>query len=156
LKLLLSIFGLLLKFLIGAAIITYLENLPYLESLYVSIVTNGAGNNLQPKSQPQKIFQIFFLPIGTMITAASLGSFADIFIQRAQIKAAQQILRNKFTEETILDMDADGDGKVNEQEYVEAMVIKLGKISKQELNDIKQRFKDLDTDKSGWLDAGDL
>jgi len=91
-----------------------------------------------------------------MITAASLGSIADVFIHRAQIKAAQQILRNKFTEETILDMDADGDGKVNEQEYVEAMVIKLGKISKQELNDIKQRFKDLDTDKSGWLDAGDF
>ena len=40
----------------------------------------------------------------------------------------------------VVKMDADGDGKITEQEFVEHMIRRLGIASKQELEDIKAKW----------------
>ncbi len=63
-----------------------------------------------------------------------------------------------FDDQTIIDMflefDKDGDRKVTKKEYMTA----LGKLPPSRLDEAKLRkaFKDLDTDNSGTLDAGEI
>ena len=53
-------------------------------------------------------------------------------------------------------MDTDDDGKITREEYVQFMLIQMGKVGENELEELHQQFKRLDVTQSGYLDNDDL
>ena len=53
-------------------------------------------------------------------------------------------------------MDSDGDGKITREEYVQFMLIQMGKVGEREFDELHQQFKRLDVTQSGYLDNEDL
>eukprot|EP00392_Amoebophrya_sp_AT5.2_P019214 g19962.t1 len=61
-----------------------------------------------------------------------------------------------FTLEQALGMDQDGDKKVDKFEFATGCLLASGKLSETELRQIMNRFRQLDTDRSGLLTIDDL
>ena len=90
------------------------------------------------------------------MVAAALGTFADVFIERQQEKMAQRILKAEFNLEAILAMDTDGDASIDLAEFMEYMLVKMGKCTKIDIEKVKAQFRELDVDGSGALDQEDI
>jgi Ca2+-binding EF-hand superfamily protein len=64
----------------------------------------------------------------------------------------ERFLEKDFTFDIMEMMDTNNDGRVDINEFVESMVVEMGRISVEELDRIKQRFKQLDTLGEGYLE----
>jgi Ca2+-binding EF-hand superfamily protein len=82
--------------------------------------------------------------------------FVNIWIDRQAAKRKQELLSLKLSVRKLEDLDADGDGKVSRLEFFHFMLDQLGKVSKEEINEINAKFEELDRDGSGFLDQEDL
>lgn len=58
--------------------------------------------------------------------------------------------------EAILAMDTDGDASIDMGEFLEYMLVNMGKVSKIDVERVKAQFRELDVDGSGALDAEDI
>jgi len=142
---------------LGTLVHHLIEGNDFITSIYWSTVTcSSVGYGDVPLSEGSQYFAIFYMLTGTIVTASSLGELADVFIERGKREKHRKILREKLTTTSITDFDGDGDGQVSEQEFLEAMLVKLGKVTKADINEIKDQFKKLDVDGSGFLDEKDL
>ncbi|KAF1788399.1 EF-Hand 1, calcium-binding site [Phytophthora cactorum] len=83
----------------------------------------------------------------------------------AQLKAGRSwiasttlwsVMKTKISMKELLDMDADGDGKVSQLEYLCYMLVKLNKADQDDIDGIIAQFHKLDRDGSGELDRDDL
>jgi Ca2+-binding EF-hand superfamily protein len=69
---------------------------------------------------------------------------------------ARRILKADLNIEAILAMDADGNGSIDLAEFLEFMLVKMGKCSQFDIDKIKRQFNELDIDGSGTLDHNDI
>ena len=129
-----------------------------LDSLYYAVVvssTVGLGDVVSDSSWG-KVFSIVLMLTGSAIVATSLTSIADLFIQNTQRRMAERILRANLLPESLSAMDFDCSGSVSEQEFMEFMLVHMGLVAASDIQLIRQRFRDLDRDHSGALEAADL
>jgi Ca2+-binding EF-hand superfamily protein len=68
----------------------------------------------------------------------------------------EQKLRQDLRFEHLRVMDADGDGLVTREEYVNFMLLEMGVVSEEDLAALHQQFVSLDVSGSGYLDKEDL
>lgn len=137
---------------IGAGLIVgAIEGWPILDCFYYSIitVTTVGFGDLSPKSEGARIFAIFFLPLAVVSVAHGVGSVLEEISKR-------KVLKTKISMKELLDMDANGDGKVSQLEYLSYMLVKLNKADQDDIDGILAQFRKLDRDGSGELDHEDL
>lgn len=137
---------------IGAGLIVGgIEGWPALDCFYYSIitVTTVGFGDLSPKSEGARIFAIFFLPLSVVSVAHGVGSVLEEISKR-------KVLKTKISMKELLDMDANGDGKVSQLEYLSYMLVKLNKADQDDIDGILAQFRKLDRDGSGELDRDDL
>merc|ERR1712137_373069 len=120
-----------------------------------TVTTVGYGSPLI-QNDATKAFAIPYILVSTLLVAAALGTFADVFIERQQERMAERILKADFDLEAILAMDTDGDASIDMAEFLEYMLVKMGKVSKIDIEKVKSQFRELDVDNSGALDAEDI
>ena len=77
-------------------------------------------------------------------------------MERRQEKIAERILKAEFDLEAILAMDTDGDQQIDMAEFMEFMLVKMGKVSSIDMERVKNQFRELDADGSGVLDNNDI
>ena len=53
-------------------------------------------------------------------------------------------------------MDADGNQEIDLAEFLEYMLVNMGKVSQMDITKIKNQFHELDVDGSGVLDRDDI
>ena len=75
---------------------------------------------------------------------------------RRQERLANKILKADFDIESIIAMDKDGSGGIDLAEFLEYMLVKMGKAAQSDIDKIKKQFKELDADGSGVLDQSDI
>ncbi|KUF88971.1 hypothetical protein AM588_10003984 [Phytophthora nicotianae] len=132
-------------------IVGAIEGWPVLDCFYytlITITTIGFGD-LSPKSESARIFAIFYLPLAVVTVAHGIGSILNEI-------SARSVMKTKISMKELLDMDADGDGKVSQLEYLCYMLVKLNKVDQDDLDGIIAQFHKLDRDGSGELDRDDL
>ena len=94
------------------------------------------------------------MSVGLM--ALIIGDLTVLLTKRRVEMAQQQVINQQITLDKFKEMDIDESGEVDLMEFVEFMLISLGKVDRELLEQIKSRFKKLDVDKSGNLTKEDL
>ncbi|KAG7391491.1 Potassium channel [Phytophthora pseudosyringae] len=136
---------------LAGLIVGTIEGWPVLDCFYytlVTITTVGFGD-LSPKSQGARVYAIFYLPLAVVTVAHGVGSILNEL-------SARSVMKTKISMKELLDMDADGDGKVSQLEYLSYMLVKLNKADQDDIDGIIAQFHKLDRDGSGELDRDDL
>ena len=77
-------------------------------------------------------------------------------IARRQKKVLQEQLDTGLSMDMLREMDANSDGQVSREEYVNFMLQEMGLVTKDDLDELQGQFKRLDVTKSGYLDQNDL
>merc|ERR1712137_1061858 len=157
---LLGAIGILIIFIGGGALAFYfLDEMDDVTDAFFltvqTVTTVGYGSPLI-KNGATRGFATPYILFGTLLVAAALGTFADVFIERQQEKMAKRILTAEFNLEAILAMDQDGDASIDMAEFMEYMLVRMGKCSKIDIEKVKNQFRELDVDNSGALDAEDI
>ncbi|KAE8911569.1 hypothetical protein PF005_g14917 [Phytophthora fragariae] len=136
---------------LAGLIVGAIEGWPVLDCFYytlITITTVGFGD-LSPTSKSARIYAIFYLPLAVVTVAHGIGSILNEL-------SARSVMKTKISMKELLDMDADGDGKVSQLEYLCYMLVKLNKADQDDIDGIIAQFHKLDRDGSGELDHDDL
>eukprot|EP01127_Copromyxa_protea_P000732 TRINITY_DN1063_c0_g1_i2.p1 TRINITY_DN1063_c0_g1~~TRINITY_DN1063_c0_g1_i2.p1 ORF type:complete len:481 (-),score=64.69 TRINITY_DN1063_c0_g1_i2:345-1787(-) len=142
----------------GAISATYAFEIDFVSGLYFAVVictTVGYGD-IKPVSAQEKVFFSFYALLATCVTTACLGAAAEMFMEHQQKKIANKILNTVMTIDNFAFMDQTGDGKVSEQEFLEAMLVALGKVRAEDIEQIKRRFNQLDYWNDGLVDPASM
>jgi hypothetical protein len=121
----------------------------------MSASTTGFGD-YTPKTQADKLYCIFFLPLAVAVFGEVLGRIANIYIQRKARQKEQQHLRRAITMCDLRRMDANQDGSVDMEEFLCFMLVALQKVDKETIDDLKDAFYGLDKNGNGQIDKEDL
>ena len=114
----------------------------------ITVTTIGFGD-FSPHSMHGRILAIFYLPVAVISVANAIGNIAELIVNR-------NVVREPISIKELIQMDVDGDGKVSQVEYLSYMLIKLGKVNQDEIDQILAQFNKIDADNSGYLDRNDL
>ena len=133
----------------------------FIDALYFAIITSttiGYGDE-SPATNGGKIFALFYLPLTTVVLCGFVGEIANIPFERAAAKW-EATVRSQFgseltSSELRMLCKVDGDTCTFEQ-YVLAMLVKLGKIDQDDIDACREHFDLLDKDGDGSLTVEDL
>jgi hypothetical protein len=117
--------------------------------------TIGFGD-LAPRTRAARLFCVFYLPLAVASVGEAISRLALSRLRQRQRGLYEQQLRRDLTLEHLRVMDADGDGLVTREEYVNFMLLEMGVVSEDDLASLYQQFVSLDVTGSGYLDKEDL
>lgn len=131
--------------------IGYMEEWSVIDSLYATVITVstiGFGD-FSPQTQIGRALCIIYLPLAVISVGNAIGHVAELIVKR-------KVVSDTISMKELIEMDLDGDGRVSQVEYLGYILVKLGKVDKDDILEIMQHFKKLDVDHSGSLDKEDL
>ena len=120
-----------------------------------SASTIGLGD-FSPVTKVGRLAAVIFIPLSVAAAGEILASIGMTFVARRQKKMFDSQLNSGLTMDVIKEMDVNGDGRVAREEYVAYMLMEMGLVSRDELEELWDQFKRLDVTKSGYLDHEDL
>lgn len=142
----LSAHGVLFFLAIGTLFFSLNENWSSLDALYfsaVSLTTVGYGD-LRLHHRSSRLFSIFYLLFGTLMTAFFLGSIAELFMARNQRMRTLHLLYDEATNRELWRTKMKtGSGNVTETDYMEYMLVASGRVDRHTIQEIKYRYKQL-------------
>jgi hypothetical protein len=121
----------------------------------VSLTSVGYGD-FSASSQPARAFTIFWLLFGTLLTAKAWGALAQSFLKHMQDKLNRKNLHVTFDAKSVMKLDDDASGEVNQLEFIAHMLVKTHVVDQAMLMDIRKKFKELDESGDGFITAEDL
>mmetsp|Transcript_5303 Transcript_5303/g.7503 ORF Transcript_5303/g.7503 Transcript_5303/m.7503 type:complete len:350 (+) Transcript_5303:622-1671(+) len=141
-----------------ALIIGYTENWSIITSLYWSVITSttiGFGD-LYPQSEYTELVCIFFLPLAVAVFGEILGRIASLAIERRADALEHEFMNRELTMKDLVEMDGDKDGKVHRGEFVVYMLLTMGKVELEDVEELRAAFARLDADGNGTLERSDI
>lgn len=109
-----------------------------------------------PQTPAAKLWAVAYIPLSVAAVGELLSSVAVSLTKRKQREVYEKQLEKDLTIEHLHAMDTDGDGKITREEYVDFMLVEMGVVSKEELDELYRQFDRLDVTRSGYLDNDDL
>ena len=103
-----------------------------------------------------RLFCIFYIPVSVGLIAGIFGRLIEVYLKGRAKEAEDEFLSRQINLDDFIDMDVDGDGKVTREEFMQFMLICMGKVSKEDLDKLSDLFQKLDLDNNGHLDQEDL
>jgi Ion channel/EF-hand domain pair len=121
----------------------------------MSASTTGFGD-YTPKTQGDKLYCIFFLPLSVAVFGNVLGRIASIYIRRKARDAEHRFLHKSVTRCDLRRMDSNHDGQVDLCDFLSFMLVALQKVDKESIDELKTIFQSLDKNGNGTLEKEDL
>jgi len=129
------------------------------DGIYFAIITAttvGYGD-IAPSTPFGRMMACGYIPVCLAIFTTCLGTIADVYFRLMALNSDSAHLDGlDLTLSELTAMDEDGDGKVSEFEFTKFMLLAMGKLDKEMLDQIDDEFKKLDADGSGYLDMADI
>lgn len=139
-------------------IIGHFEDWDIMESLYYAYITAttiGYGD-YSPKTEGMRVVALFFIPLSVGIVGELVGAIGGAFIEVETDAAEDEFLDRDITLEDLDHIDNDNDEVVTKIEFLTFMLTAMKKVDAEEIEEIMEKFNELDNDDSGTLDKKDL
>lgn len=121
----------------------------------MSASTTGYGDYV-PKTNSDKIYCIFFLPLSVAVFGEVLGRIATLYISRRNRELEYSHLHRTVTLCDLKRMDANNDGMVDREEFLIFLLVALQKVDEEFIDELKAIFVALDRNGNGKLEKDDL
>lgn len=144
--------------LIIACIMMQTEGWTISSSIYwtiISATTIGFGD-ITPDSTITKIGCIIFLPLVVAVMGEFLTHIAGVYLNRQNHNSEMEFMSRCLTMQDLKNMDLTHDGRVSEHEFLVCMLMTLHKVKMEDIQEIEDLFRKLDTDGNGYLEPRDL
>lgn len=135
----------------------------YISGLYFTVSSFATcGSHGLPHDTPGWIKCIagVFVATGSPLMGMVMGSVATGMVASAREKKAQKVITSKLSsveQETFEEIELfDHDGKLNREEYLLLTLLRLKVVDMGLVNEIYNRFDQLDVDKEGLISYADL
>lgn len=148
----------LLVVLAGGLILGKLEGWNTADSLYYALITAstiGLGD-FAPTTRAGRMVSVLFIPLTVAAAGEILASAGLFLLEHRQKRIFDAQLAKGLTMDHLKTMDRDHDGKVRREEYTIFMLMQMGLVSENEVNDLSDQFDRLDVTESGYLNQEDL
>mmetsp|Transcript_18878 Transcript_18878/g.31213 ORF Transcript_18878/g.31213 Transcript_18878/m.31213 type:complete len:366 (-) Transcript_18878:314-1411(-) len=144
--------------LLGICYGTLVEGWTVVESLYFATVTAstvGYGD-FSPSEQWSRLLCVLLLPLAVTIFCEVLGRIAGVYLDYKIELQEEQFLHRQLTLSDLNSMDTDHDGNVNWGEFLVFMLSAMQKVDKEDIDQLRQVFEELDKSGTGQLDKNDI
>ncbi|GKY91610.1 hypothetical protein MPSEU_000132900 [Mayamaea pseudoterrestris] len=148
----LTVFGIIMSF------DPALRSMPHVDVPYfiaLSAATCGYGD-LVPVSQWGRFATSIFIPLIVATTAQWMKFIAKHIIDKRSKKFRRAMASRELSYEDLQLMDDDGDGNVTRAEFLEFMLLAMGKVDKKLIEELRKHFARIDTDNNGCLCKSEL
>jgi Ca2+-binding EF-hand superfamily protein len=102
------------------------------------------------------LYAVLFIPLSVAAMGELLSGIAMALVQRRQRDLYERYLQQELTIEHLKVMDFDKNGQISREEYVQFMLLEMGRVTRQEIDELYMQFDRLDVTASGYLDNADL
>jgi hypothetical protein len=143
---------------LGVIVSMAIEKWSIVDAVYfvcVSATTVGYGD-LVPTSDGMKFFSIAWLIFLTLGLGNAISERTTYQLEMLQYKQRMKILTHKWSKQDFIDFDRDGDGQVDETEFVLHMLTQMELVSSNEISAIVAQFRARDKDGSGTIDLHEI
>jgi len=130
----------------------------FLDAMYMSCITMtsvGYGD-FSPQTQGGRIFGIFWIMSGGFVVVQAAGDLADSFLDAKQDEINRKIVARNLKTKDLLAIDDDDSGEIDELEYIGHMLVKLRKCEPEDIQELRDRFAELDKSGDGTLSPSDF
>ena len=149
----------------AAAFIAVDQNLTFGQGFYFacSTATTVGYGDLSLETKTGKIIALFLLPAGTVLTAKTLGDMSGLLFRIQSMKMESKVMKQfgsgiHFQDFADLKKQIGSDpqnARITKNEFLLAMIMRLGRLRETDRALIMGIYNDLDTDRSGDLDISD-
>ncbi|KAI0560475.1 hypothetical protein FGB62_112g112 [Gracilaria domingensis] len=157
-ELLVSLFWLGVILSLGVLLFIRIEKFSLLDAMYVTVIstsTVGFGD-LLPKHNSSKVILTVWLCFSTIYAAKVVSEVAGVVAQLNQHSAMKRLLSASMDMRTFMRMDRDNDQRLDKAEFLAQMLIRLGKVTDDDVQPLLRRFHELDKDNSGFISREDV
>ena len=143
--------------LLGAVLAAAVEGWGPVDSLYFAMVTcSSVGfGDLSPSDDARPGHLLFVLP-AVGVFALQAARLVRVVMEIEVEREVAAFVKKGVSPEMIAEIDVDGGGSVDRNEFLEYMLVKTGKVEEQDLESVRQLFASLDRDGSGTIDEADM
>ena len=128
-----------------------------------STATTVGYGDVSPSTLSGKIIALFLLPAGTVLTAKTLGDMSGLLFRIQSMKMESKVMKQfgsgiHFQDFADLKKQIGSDPqnpRITKNEFLLAMIMRLGRLRVSDKALIMGIYNDLDTDRSGDLDISD-
>jgi hypothetical protein len=120
------------------------------------IASSSRYGDYAPQTQTGRFIAIVFIPLTVGAMGHFLSIVATLIMESRRSSFQRQLERRELSIQDLELMDLDGDGEVTRAEFLEFMLVSMGKVEKEFIEEMRQYFAKLDTDGTGALSKGDL
>ncbi|KAJ0980015.1 hypothetical protein J5N97_015489 [Dioscorea zingiberensis] len=142
----------------GALAFSFLEELDWMDSLYLSVMsvtTVGYGDHAF-KTMKGRIFASMWLLVSTLAVARAFIYLAEARIDKRHRRIAKWALHRDLTVDDLLAANLNHNGFISKSEYVVFKLREMGKVVENDVLQICQQFNKLDWNNTGKITMLDL
>ncbi|KAL5769339.1 hypothetical protein ACOSP7_015882 [Xanthoceras sorbifolium] len=157
-KFLMSAVILVVLIIAGIVFLSNVENLKFIDAFYCvcsTMTTLGYGDKSFSTSAG-RVFAVFWILSSTICLAQFFLYLTELYTEKRQRSLIKWVLTRQLTFSDLEAADLDHDKAVSAAEFVLYKLKEMGKISKEDISPLMERFQKLDMDHSGALTATDI
>ena len=107
-------------------------------------------------SDATRNFNIGYMIIAVGVVANGFGTLVEVIGIVGKIQRIEKFCKAGVSNDMIDKMDEDGDSKVDRYEFCSYMLVNLGKIDQDDVDQVMSLFKHYDLDGSGTITIDDV
>jgi hypothetical protein len=142
---------------VGAAWAHFHDGFTWLDAFYWSFITStSVGFGDLETSDATRNFNIGYMIIAVGVVANGFGTLVEVIGIVGKIHRIEEICKAGVSNDMIDKMDEDGDSKVDRFEFCSYMLVNLGKIEQDDVDQVMSLFKHYDLGGSGNITIDDV
>ena len=141
----------------GASWAHFHDGFDWLDGFYWAFITStSVGFGDLETSDATRNFQIGFMILAVIIVANGFGTLVEVIGIVGKIHRIEKFCSRGVTADLISEIDEDGSGDVDRFEFLTYMLVNMGKIEMEDVEQVMELFKHYDIDNSGYLTIDDV
>jgi large-conductance mechanosensitive channel len=149
---------LLVALIVPPLIMGYYEDWNVLSSFYYTVITAstvGYGD-IAPKETWMRVIAVFFMPTCVFVMARSFSKLTAVYLRHKAKATEKEYFNRKLSDTDFELMDIEGEGSVGYDEFLVFMLVAMGKVSPEDIQNMEELYQRLDADNDGAIRIEDL